>query len=116
MSNALLQDDDSNFHIDFITACANLRARVYMIAEYDRLKVKRIAGRIIPAIATTTAAVSGLVALELVKIAQARPITAFKNAFINLGISLFAFSEVRRLDTHCTVYNATQTLQHLHTK
>jgi ubiquitin-activating enzyme E1-like protein 2 len=75
---------------------------VYCIAEYERLKVKRIAGRIIPAIATTTAAVSGLVSLELVKIAQQRPITAFKNAFINLGISLFAFSEVPTTHTSLT--------------
>ena len=66
---------------------------MYAIAEYERLKVKRIAGRIIPAIATTTAAVSGLVTLELVKVAQQRPLAAFKNAFINLGINLFAFSE-----------------------
>ena len=32
------KDDDSNFHIDFIHATANLRARNYRITECDQLK------------------------------------------------------------------------------
>lgn len=59
------KDDDHNGHIDFITAASNLRAKMYSIEPADRLKTKRIAGRIIPAIATSTAAVSGLVRLSL---------------------------------------------------
>ena len=39
----------------------NLRASMYSIENVDRLKAKLIAGRIVPAIATTTAAVAGLV-------------------------------------------------------
>ncbi|CAE7245399.1 Uba1, partial [Symbiodinium necroappetens] len=53
-------DDDFNFHIEFITRCANLRADNYHIANSDFHKVKLVAGRIVPAIATTTAAVCGL--------------------------------------------------------
>lgn len=39
----------------------NLRASMYSIENSDRFKTKLIAGRIVPAIATTTAAVAGLV-------------------------------------------------------
>lgn len=55
------KDDDSNGHMDFVTSASALRARMYSIEPADRLKTKRIAGKIIPAIATATAAVAGLV-------------------------------------------------------
>jgi len=87
------KDDDSNFHIDFIHACANLRARMYGIPEVERLKVKAIAGRIIPAIATTTAAVSGLVTIELIKVIQGLELDKFKNLFMNLALPFWALTE-----------------------
>jgi hypothetical protein len=89
------KDDDTNHHIDFITAAANLRARNYSIPESERLTVKRIAGKIIPAIATTTSVVSGLVSIELVKLAvdPPLPVEAFRNSFLNLALPYFASSE-----------------------
>lgn len=87
------KDDDTNSHIDFMTAAANLRAAMYCIDSADRLKVKRIAGRIVPAIATTTAAVAGLVSIELVKLLEKFPIEAYKNCFLNLALPVIVLSE-----------------------
>jgi len=88
------KDDDSNRHIDFIVACSNLRAANYGIEPADRSKSKRIAGRIIPAIATTTALVAGLISAELYKIVnKIDDIEMYRNTFLNLAIPAFSFSE-----------------------
>eukprot|EP00127_Corallochytrium_limacisporum_P001014 Clim_evm13s34 gene=Clim_evmTU13s34 len=88
------KDDDTNFHMEFITSASNLRAANYRIDPADKTETKRIAGRIIPAIATTTAMVVGFVGLEMFKVIWGQQkIESYKNGYCNLALPLFTSSE-----------------------
>jgi ubiquitin-activating enzyme E1 len=94
------KDDDTNNHIDFITACSNKRAENYHIESKDRLATKGIAGKIIPAIATTTSIVSGLIALEMYKVVFGmiykdtyNTLQRYRYGSFNLAVQSFGFGE-----------------------
>uniref|UniRef100_A0A8C2F519 E1 ubiquitin-activating enzyme n=1 Tax=Cyprinus carpio TaxID=7962 RepID=A0A8C2F519_CYPCA len=91
------KDDDSNGHMDFVASASALRAHMYAIEAADRLQTKRIAGKIIPAIATSTAAVAGLVSLELIKVAGGYGFELFKNCFFNLAIPVMVLTETAQV-------------------
>jgi len=98
--NQFEKDDDKNHHIDFLTACSNLRAWNYKIQQATRAKVKVKAGRIIPALATTTAATTGLMTLEFYKLILGyhyQSETKFRNSQIDFANSTFNFWEPGRV-------------------
>ncbi len=55
-----VKDTDQNGHIDFIYSMANRRASNYKLDGMDWTTTKLKAGRIVPALATTTTCVAGL--------------------------------------------------------
>jgi len=92
------KDDDTNGHIQLIYTAACIRGRSYRIPTVDQLQAKRIVGRIIPAIATTTAMTTGAIALELYKLVNKKSIEAFRCHNINLAVNSYASFE----PTPCT--------------
>ena len=86
-------DKDLEPHMRAVASCSNLRARNYAIPEADLHTSRGIAGRIVPAIATTTALVTGFICLEIYKILQNKPLSSYANTFTNLAICLFTSME-----------------------
>jgi hypothetical protein len=65
----------------------------YKLVAMDWLTVKLKAGRIVPALSTTTTVIAGLQTIELVKVLKGVPLEAHKNAFLNLALPLLHLSE-----------------------
>jgi len=61
-------DKDDEDTLDFVAAASNLRSIVFGIPVQTKFEIKRMAGNIIPAIATTNAIFAGLAVLEAFKI------------------------------------------------
>ena len=87
------KDDDKNYHIKWIMAASNLRALNYSIEPIDFYTTKGIAGRIIPAVATTTSIVSGLITIEFIKYLCYNDLESFKSTFINLALNTFVSAD-----------------------
>jgi hypothetical protein len=92
-SEVFEKDNDSNGHVDFIHSLTSLRSQNYKLAEMDWMSVKLKAGRIVPALATTTATIAALQAIEAVKIIKGNKLDEFKNCFLNLAIPCMTLSE-----------------------
>ncbi|KAK6632657.1 hypothetical protein RUM43_013425 [Polyplax serrata] len=66
----LVWDKDNKEAMDFVAACANIRAYIFGIQQKTRFDIKSMAGNIIPAIATTNAIIAGVVVLHAFRILQ----------------------------------------------
>ena len=104
------KDDDSNYHIEFINACSNLRARNYKIKECTHLDTKIISGKIIPAVASTTSIIVGYGCCQLLTLLSNKLLNIIENRednskkYQNYNINLF--NEMRfNLADNFYVYN-----------
>lgn len=59
----------------------------------DKIQVKLKAGRIVPALATTTAAISALQTIEAIKIIKNLELKDFRSAFLNMAVPILTLSE-----------------------
>ena len=95
------KDDPTNLHIEMVAAASNLRSSNYRLPVLTNHEVKVIAGKIIPAMITTTATVSGLVCAELYKLVQGHDtVEKFAESFINLALPSFVQSDPDEAKTY----------------
>ena len=94
------KDNDSNNHVYFINLCSNLRAKNYRIPISNEQQTKMIAGKIVPAIANTTAIITGFACLQLITLINSEDITLVKNISFNSSNNIYQFinpSEVNHM-------------------
>lgn len=84
-------EKDNDLHVKFIYSASNLKAEIYNIEKCDEIKVKIKAGKIIPAISTTTASIVGLVSLQLLTLYQTDDLKYLRDHYFNLAIKSFNF-------------------------
>jgi molybdopterin/thiamine biosynthesis adenylyltransferase len=89
------KDNDLNNHILFVQSDSNSRAQNYDIPLSNFYETKGIAGKIIPALATTTSIVASLITMEMIKYIsnKDRPIEDYMSTFINLASNFIIQSE-----------------------
>lgn len=88
------KDDDTNHHIDMIQCATNMRAFNYYIKPATAAHCRMVAGRIIPAIATTTACITGFVQVEVLKHVLGRSLEDRRAATLNLAVNVFCLENL----------------------
>ena len=88
------KDNNTNHHIDFLTAFSNLRAKNYKIEQSDKNMVKVIAGKIIPAISTTTSSICGYILSQIyILMRESYGIKDLRTIFFNFTTPIFSISQ-----------------------
>lgn len=71
-NDTLVWDKDDHPAMNFVAACANIRAHIFDIELKSRFEIKSMAGNIIPAIATTNAITAGISVMRAFSVLQAK--------------------------------------------
>lgn len=79
----LVWDKDDKHGMDFVAACANIRAHCFHIPRQSRFEIKSMAGNIIPAIATTNAITAGVVVMHAFRVLMGAE-TECQNVYMRL--------------------------------
>jgi ubiquitin-activating enzyme E1 len=87
------KDNDNNWHVEWITCASNNRALNYGIPTISKYETKGIAGKIIPAVATTTSTVVGLISIELLKYLNNVDVTKYRSWYLNMADNTAVYSE-----------------------
>lgn len=88
------KDDPSNYHIDVIRVMSNCRNYNYGIPMVDNYTARGIAGKIIPAVTTTTATAVGLIAVEMYKyLCGVDKLDMYKSWFMNLADNTIVYGD-----------------------
>jgi hypothetical protein len=72
---------------------ANLRSVNYKLDQMDWINVKLKAGRITPALSTTTSCIAALQTIELVKYIKGCSVEQMRNTFLNLAVPILRLGE-----------------------
>lgn len=72
---------------------ANLRSLNYALEPMDWITTKLKAGKIVPALVTTTSSIAALQTYELIKYLKKLKITSMRNSFLNLAVPMINMSE-----------------------
>jgi ubiquitin-activating enzyme E1 len=87
-------EKDDDIHIEWITCASNSRATNYSINTVSSYETKGIAGKIIPAVATTTSTIVGLIAIELLKYLNGiNKIDKYRSWYLNMADNTIIYSE-----------------------
>jgi ubiquitin-activating enzyme E1 len=108
------KDDDELNHVDWLVTISNLRNLQYSIPLTDKYETRKIAGKIIPALITTTSIIAGYQIMEFIKIVSANlieltesiknnkvidiDITKFTNVYLNTGINFYSYVTPTRVN------------------
>ena len=90
------KDIDDNQHLQLIMTISNIRAQIYGIDTLDYLGIKLISGRIIPAIASTTALITGIGTMELIKYIKFGKDITQRDHYSNMGLNMYISSDVQK--------------------